>query len=208
MTASSLWKDVGLKKEAQEGSATLVNHLGVTPEYQVFEDNLRLLSGREQRLVFENLASLAKIRGDYGLAAQYLGKVLLSLGKVSQPDYAELARVLDDYASVRRADGYPAHAEGLYKSSLGMKEKALGEKHPEVAVSLNNLAALYESQGRFAEAEPLCKRALAILEKAWGNNHPLTIVVLENYGVLLHALGRNEEAEAIRARFAWHNSSA
>ena len=46
----------------------------------------------------------------------------------------------------------------LAQRALGMREKALGPDHPEVATGLNNLALLYQAQGRYADAEPLYKR--------------------------------------------------
>ncbi len=55
-----------------------------------------------------------------------------------------------------------------------IREKALGEEHPDVAATLNNLAALYFQQGRYAEAEPLSQRALGIFTSALGEDHPST----------------------------------
>ena len=39
-------------------------------------------------------------------------------------------------------------AEPLYRRSLAMREKALGQDHPDVATSLNNIAALLENKVR------------------------------------------------------------
>jgi tetratricopeptide (TPR) repeat protein len=56
---------------------------------------------------------------------------------------------------------------------LGIREKALGPDHPDMATSLNNLAMLYRTKGNYAEAEVLLKRALAIKKKALGPDHLL-----------------------------------
>jgi tetratricopeptide (TPR) repeat protein len=88
----------------------------------------------------------------------------------------------------------------LHQRALGIREKALGPDHPDVASSLNNLAALYHTQGRYAEAESPCQRALGIREKALGPDHPDVGPVLENYAVLLRKLDRVTEAESMDMR--------
>jgi len=58
--------------------------------------------------------------------------------------------------------GRYSDATGIAEEVLQLREKALGQDHPDVATSLNNLAALYEAQGKYAEAESLNKRSLEI----------------------------------------------
>src|SRR6516164_9748661 len=70
------------------------------------------------------------------------------------------AAELDQQALRLRQQGRYTEAEPLYQQALAIREKALGQDHPDVAASLNNLAVLYYSEGRYAEAEPLYKRAL------------------------------------------------
>ena len=50
---------------------------------------------------------------------------------------------LNNLALLYRAQGQYAKAEPLYQRALGIREKALGPEHPDVARSLNNLAVLY-----------------------------------------------------------------
>jgi CHAT domain-containing protein/Tfp pilus assembly protein PilF len=83
---------------------------------------------------------------------------------------------------------------------LGIREKALGPNHPDVAQSLNNLALLYGNQGRHAEAEPLHKRSLAIYEKALGPDHPNVATILNNLAVLYEQQGRYADAEPLHKR--------
>ena len=61
---------------------------------------------------------------------------------------------MNNLAELYRAQGKYAEAEPLYKRALGIREKALGPDHPDVATGLNNLAELYRVQGKYAEAEP------------------------------------------------------
>ncbi|WP_275044454.1 tetratricopeptide repeat protein [Lyngbya aestuarii] len=54
---------------------------------------------------------------------------------------------------------------GGYLRSVAIREKALGENHPDVAITLNNLALFYTFQGRYSEAEPLFQRYRELLKK-------------------------------------------
>jgi tetratricopeptide (TPR) repeat protein len=71
-------------------------------------------------------------------------------------------------------------AEPLYQQALALRQKLLGDDHPDVATSLNNLALLYYSQGKYKEAEPLYQQALNIFEQRLGIDHPHTIIVRGN----------------------------
>ena len=83
-------------------------------------------------------------------------------------------------ASLYDSQGKYNEAEPLYQQALALRQKLLGDDHPDVASSLNNLAGLYKSQGRYNEAEPLYQQALNILEQRLGVNHPHTIIVRGN----------------------------
>jgi tetratricopeptide (TPR) repeat protein len=61
-----------------------------------------------------------------------------------------------------------------------LRQKLLGDEHPDVATSFNNLAALYESQGRYSEAEPLFQQALALRQKLLGDEHPSVATSFNN----------------------------
>ncbi|MGJ5628021.1 tetratricopeptide repeat protein, partial [Nostoc sp. CALU 1950] len=68
--------------------------------------------------------------------------------------------------------------------ALSLRQRLLGEEHPDVALSYNNLAALYYSQGRYSKAEPLYKKALSIAELSLGVDHPNTSKIRENLKLL------------------------
>jgi CHAT domain-containing protein/tetratricopeptide repeat protein len=56
----------------------------------------------------------------------------------------------------------------MHRRALAIVLKALGEDHPDTALSYNNLAATLHAQGKYAEAEAMHRRALAIRLKALG----------------------------------------
>ena len=76
-------------------------------------------------------------------------------------------------------------AEPMYKESLAIRKKVLGEEHPSVATGLNNLAELLKDQGKDDEATPLYKESLAIRKKVFGDEHPKVATALNNLASLL-----------------------
>jgi tetratricopeptide (TPR) repeat protein len=81
-------------------------------------------------------------------------------------------------------------AEPLYLRALTVQEKALGPKHPEVALLLTNLATQYYDQSRLALAEPLLDKALRIQEESLGPVHPDVAATLNNLAAVAAADGR------------------
>jgi tetratricopeptide (TPR) repeat protein len=81
--------------------------------------------------------------------------------------------------------------ERLYKRTIAIREKSLGENHPDLADVLGNLADLYRTEERLSEAEPLFKRALAIQEKILGANNPELAPVLGNLGLVYETQRRS-----------------
>ncbi len=79
-----------------------------------------------------------------------------------------------------------AGARPYYERALAIREKVLGEDHPDTARSLNNLGSLLRAQGDYAEARPYYERALAVREKVLGGEHPDTARSLNNFGSHLH----------------------
>ena len=83
---------------------------------------------------------------------------------------------------------------------MAIREEALGEHHPDYALSLNDLAVLLQSQGDHAAARPLYERALAIREKALGTDHPDVSGSLNNLAVLYERQGHYAKAEPLYKR--------
>lgn len=60
------------------------------------------------------------------------------------------------------SNGQYARSEPLFQRALGIQEKTLGPKHPEVAATLERYAALLRKTNRAMEATKLETRAQAI----------------------------------------------
>ncbi len=100
----------------------------------------------------------AYVEGDYAEARKQF-EAAVKTAEAFEPEDTRLATSLNGLAETYRAQGRTAEAEPLHKRALAIREKALGQGHPDIIQSLNNLAGLYLAQGRTAEAEPLLKRA-------------------------------------------------
>jgi tetratricopeptide (TPR) repeat protein/tRNA A-37 threonylcarbamoyl transferase component Bud32 len=74
-----------------------------------------------------------------------------------------------------------------------LKKAALGEDHPDCALSLDSLANALVGLGRADEALSVHVRALAIDERAYGRDSPLLSWLLGNHGEILVKVGRPEE---------------
>jgi len=86
-----------------------------------------------------------------------------------------------------------------------LKQKALGEDHPDVGASEGNLAVVLEALGRNQEALEHVDRSIEILENGLGAGHPELATQLSNRGEILNALGRYRDARASfeKARIVW-----
>ncbi|MEB3309230.1 MAG: tetratricopeptide repeat protein [Snowella sp.] len=109
----------------------------------------------------------------------------------------DLARSLNNLASLYKSQGKYLDAEYLLKKSLAIHEKQLGENHLHVATILNNLAELYDSQGKYLDAEPLLIKSLTIRHKQLGENHPASAQSLNNLASLYQSQGKYAEAEPL-----------
>jgi hypothetical protein len=85
--------------------------------------------------------------------------------------------------------------ENETKRGLAIREKALGQEHPDVAQSLNKLAELYDDQGRYAEAEPLLPASACDPRKGAGAGAPRRCSEPQHPGVALPGQGQYAKIE-------------
>jgi CHAT domain-containing protein/tetratricopeptide (TPR) repeat protein len=88
-------------------------------------------------------------------------------------------------------------AQPLLAKVLAVRQRVLGEDHPDTAQSYSNLASSLNAQGKYAEAEAVYRKALDICRKALGEEHPTTAKNYNNLAANLNAQGKYREAEAI-----------
>jgi tetratricopeptide (TPR) repeat protein len=91
--------------------------------------------------------------------------------------------------------GLLPEAQIQMEKTLDLRRRAMGEDHPDTAVSMNNLAVLYMNEGKISQAEPLVIKALEIRRRVLGEEDPVTLVSLSNLGSLYRSEGKYEQAE-------------
>ncbi|MBD2255270.1 tetratricopeptide repeat protein [Nostoc parmelioides] len=129
------------------------------------------------------------------LGIEYLSKAVelqqqLDLEKELTTSLHNLAGLYD---SQRKYD----QAESLYLQALELRQRLLGDNHPDVAESLNNLAGLYSFQGKYDQAEPLYLQALELRQRLLGDNHPDVAESLNNLAGLYSSQGKYDQAEPL-----------
>ena len=141
------------------------------------------------------LGQLALQRGRLAEAETLLREALAALGP-SGEDSLEGARVNNGLAVVLRQKGDLQGAEELYRKALEIREKRLGNNHPEVATTLNNLGLLRVLQGDLTGAEDLLRRSLEARRSQLGEQHSLVPATLINLGTVLAKLEKHDQAVA------------
>jgi len=89
-------------------------------------------------------------------------------------------------------------ARGAQERALGIKEKAYGPEHHEVAITLGNLDMLEKRRDDLPGALTAEERALGIVPPT----HPYIVQACENLADTLERLGEAGRAEGLRARAA------
>jgi tetratricopeptide (TPR) repeat protein len=90
-----------------------------------------------------------------------------------------------------------------HHKALAIREKALGEEHPDTAETYNNIALVYSRQDDYPRALEWYYKALAIQEKALGKEHPRTTIIYNNIAEVYSRQGDYSRAlERHQNRFA------
>jgi CHAT domain-containing protein len=146
------------------------------------------------------LGTVLRSQGKWTEAHEVWTRALQIEEKLSGPDHADTANLVNNLANLYFDQGKYAESEQHHLRALAIREKQLGRDDPQVALSLNNLAILYNTQGKFAQAEPLLKRALAIYRAQLGEDDPDVAMALHNLANLYMDLDRFSQAEPLHKR--------
>ena len=85
----------------------------------------------------------------------------------------------------------------MCRRALVIREKVLGNEHPDVAKQLNNLALLCQNQGKYQEVEQYYERALYIYQKKLGPDDPNVSKTLNNLASAYQRQGKCKKAEML-----------
>jgi hypothetical protein len=92
-----------------------------------------------------------------------------------------------------------ASAETLRRSGE-LRERTLGEEHPDTLASMNNLASTLSAQGDLPGARALQERVLEARRRVLGEEHPDTLASMNNLALTLSAQGDLPGARALQER--------
>jgi tetratricopeptide (TPR) repeat protein len=96
--------------------------------------------------------------------------------------------------------GQHQKAGPLYKESMTVLAKILGQDHPELATSWYQLGELQETLGEYDKAVSLYKKSLAILEQKRGPDHPVLANILNKLAALCMELEMEKQAVPLYER--------
>jgi tetratricopeptide (TPR) repeat protein len=154
-------------------------------------DNLRYLqaAGRTARSLYNYKDALPWLESFVRLSRQSGGNdpLALALGQ------RELA-----YTYV--LSGQYQKAGPLYKESMTVLARKLGQDHPEMATSWCQIGELQETLGEYDKAVTLYKKGLEILEKKRGPEHPVLANILAKLAALCMELEMEKEAVPLYER--------
>ena len=100
-------------------------------------------------------------------------------------------------ADALESKGRSKEAQPLLEKVLTIRQKVLGEEHPDTATGYSNVAADLNAQGKYAEAEPFFRKALALRQKMLGEEHPATAASYNNVAYNLNGQGKYAQAEPL-----------
>jgi tetratricopeptide (TPR) repeat protein len=140
--------------------------------------------------------SIARDRGDFRAALQYLENARAILRGIVGPDDLGLVPVSSSLAGLYKELGMFREAEQLYLEMIPLL-RSLGTKHRALATMLDNLAMLYAYMDRDADAEPLCRQARHMYIDLLGPDHKDSVIATCNLGTVLRDLGLHDEAEPL-----------
>src|SRR5262249_22522977 len=124
------------------------------------------------------------------------------LARLSAADQKEAARALhlEVVGSNLDAKGRHGEAETVFRESLAVRRRLLGEEHPNTALGYFFVAQNLDRQGRPAEAQPLLQKTLELRRKLLGEEHPHTAQSYNNLASNLNDQGKHAEAQALHQK--------
>jgi eukaryotic-like serine/threonine-protein kinase len=141
-----------------------------------------------------DLALLERHLGHVGRAAQLMEEAI-GLGRAHWPEgHPDLARGLNNYASLLLELDRTEEAENLAREGLAMKERLLRQDHPDVATSLNTLATIRRKRGDLGQAESHYRRCLELRRRELPPLDPQLPKAINNLAGVLREKGALDEA--------------
>lgn len=131
-----------------------------------------------------NLAIVARLQGDYNIAAHHLNNALLIGNNTLDVDNNKHMAVLYNQLGVLyRIKSEYDQALHYFVKALEIRKRIYGDRHIRVGVTLNSLGLLYLKLGDYQRCIDYLTQSLACYEAHYGENHYKTAIVYANLGV-------------------------
>ena len=181
-------------------------YLGIDVPYEKIRERLTLIEdvarffNKEDRIdvdsgaLFNNVALVYSLRGNFEKALKYCEKALVIRKGVSGTEHPDTAASYNNMASVFREQGEYEKALKYFGKALSICERVLGTEHPSTAVMYNNMAGVFRAKGEYEKALEYYGKALSIYERVFGTEHPSTAVSYNNMAGVYEDLGEYEKA--------------
>jgi tetratricopeptide (TPR) repeat protein len=127
-----------------------------------------------------------------GEARQALGEG--GVRALSQP----MARELNLLGELYRREGKLTQAMACFEESLSLRQRGMGEDHPDTLQSQSNLAGVLRQQGQLDDAQFLEECIVESRERLLGAEHLDTLAARANLAATLAQQGRSAEALAMQ----------
>jgi tetratricopeptide (TPR) repeat protein len=199
-----------IESDEAETSFDMHNLVQLATKLWLIDEN----KGEEDRWAFEALSSLArkfpaplhhptpeywKIAGDFLPHAQ----LILTHPFKSQREEIDLARAALLLSVSRYVHWRGAYMESKLKveESFKIRERILGERHPDTLKSLGQLGWTYpyiSIPGGERKSEEACRRCFELRREVLGEDHPETIDCLSDLAGAMEIQGRFQESEKMQ----------
>lgn len=124
---------------------------------------------------------------------QYLPELLQIITLFTEEKFI-IADILISINNFYLAIGDYTEALDYGLKALSIREKVLGQEHPDTATAYNNIGGVYYAMGDYPQALIYYQQALTICEKVLGKEHIDTATPYNNIGGIYHAIGDYAQA--------------
>jgi len=136
----------------------------------------------------------------YKEALSWLESFVRLSGEKKDVQPLDLALAQRELAYTYVLSGQYQKAGPLYKESMTVLAKQLGQDHPEMATSWYQIGELQETLGEYDKAVSLYKKSLEILEKKRGQDHPVLANIIDKLAALCMELEMEKQAVPLYQR--------
>lgn len=113
---------------------------------------------------------------------------------VAIQNYHKYGDALHNLALLHKKTGNYVEAETVFKKTIEVYEKNIGDDYPRLAVTLTELTSMYTEMGRYLDAIRVGNHALKTVSNAFGDRHPFLIVCLDRIATIYRDIGDYEKA--------------